>query len=139
MARALAVSLFAGVLLLAPSVASAKRLPLRLAQAPYVGVSCPKANVTTCGRVGVAVWLGRRGASEVLVSLAGVQVRLGPPPRNTSSPSWRAFAQLPLARMGIPALWDGQPSKALELTVRARYGRLWLSRTLVVPLSTGWG
>jgi len=123
----------------AVSVAVAAVSPLRLAQTPYVGVSCPAANVTTCGRVGVAVWLGRRGASEVVISLAGVRARLGPPPRDTSSPSWRGFVHLPLTKLGIPAVWDGEPSKTLMLRVRARYGAHWFVRTLAVPLSTGWG
>ncbi|HZV27030.1 MAG TPA: hypothetical protein VFG00_12145, partial [Acidothermaceae bacterium] len=126
MVRALVVTLFAGCLLLTPSTGSAATSPLRLAQMPYVGVSCPEANVTTCGRVGVAVWLSRRGASEVVVSVAGVRARLGPPPRNTSSPSWRTFVHLPLARMGIPAVWDGEPYKVLTLRVLVRYGRHWL-------------
>jgi hypothetical protein len=54
-------------------------------------------------------------------------------------PSWRTFVHLPLAAMGLPATWDGQPSKTLTLRISARYGRQWFSRTLVVPLHTGWG
>lgn len=137
MARPLVVTLLAGVL--GAPVAVAAVSPLRLARTPYVGVACPTANVTTCGRVGVAVWLGRRGASEVVASLAGVRARLGPPPRHTSSPSWRTFVHLPLSRMGIPAVWEGTPYKTFTLRILARYGRHWYGRTLVVPLRPGWG
>ena len=133
------VGVFVVVILSLPSGGGAARSPLHFGRAPYVGVSCPAPNVTTCGRVGVAVWLARPGASDVVVSLAGVQARLGPPPKGAPLPSWRTFVRLPLAAMGLPGHWDGQPYKALTLRVRARYGRQWLSRTMVVPLNTGWG
>jgi hypothetical protein len=125
-------------LLLAPAGMSATS-PLRVAQTPYIGVSCPAPNVTTCRRVGIAVWLARHGASAVVVSLAGVRAQLVPPPRDTRSPSWRTFVHLPLAAMGIPVRWYGEPSKVLTLRISARYGGRWLARTLAVPLSTGWG
>ena len=125
--------------LLFVAAAAASASPLRFARAPFVGVSCPAANVTTCGRVGIAVWLARRGASEVVVSLAGAHVRLSPPARRSPSPSWRGFVRLPLTGMGLPARWDGEPAKTLVLEVLARYRRTWLTRTLVVPLSPGWG
>jgi hypothetical protein len=113
--------------------------PLALAQAPYIGVSCPTANVTSCGRVGIAVWLARRGASEVDAVLAGVHVRLGPPPREGAGQSWRGFVHLPLRAMGLPRWWAGSPAKKLTLQLRVRYGSNWRVARTRLRLGAGWG
>lgn len=114
-------------------------LRLALAQTPYVGVSCPAANVTTCGRVGIAVWLARPGASEVDAVLAGTRVRLGPPPTEGPGQSWRGFVHLPVASMGLPRWWAGSPARILTLQLRVRYGSSWREAHTRVWLSPGWG
>jgi hypothetical protein len=113
--------------------------PLAFAHTPYIGVSCPTANVTSCGRVGIAVWLARRGASEVDVVVAGVRVRLGPPPREGAGQSWRGFVHLPLAAMGLPRWWAGSPAKELTLQLRVRYGSSWRVGHMRLWLRPGWG
>jgi hypothetical protein len=119
---------------------SATPVGLGLAQLPYVGVTACRgqANVTTCGRVGIAVWVSHH-ASEVDASLGGARVRLQPPPNTGPSASWRGFVHLPLASMGLPSSWFGTPAKTLTLRLRIRYGSVWRHGHLLVPLSPGWG
>ena len=119
------------------AVLSALSLGLGLARDPYVGVACPQPNSTTCGRVGIAIWLARRHAMRVEATLAGVHVRLAPPKAVGSF--WVGFVHLPLRRMGLPASWAGAPSKRLTLLVRIRYPSGWRSQTLRLDLHAGWG
>ena len=48
---------------------------LGLSQPPYLGIACGGPNMTTCGRVGIAVWL-RRPALRIDATVGGVSVRL---------------------------------------------------------------
>jgi hypothetical protein len=110
---------------------------LGLSRDPYIGVACPHANSTTCGRVGIAVWLARRHAIRIDATLAGAHVRLIPP-RQVGS-FWLGYVRLPLERLGVPAHWEGNPPKRLRLTLRIRYGSGLRSGTLRLELSPGWG
>lgn len=119
------------------SLLIALSLGLGLSREPYVGVACPGANTTSCGRVGVAVWLDRSNATRVDATLAGVHVRLAPP--KTAGSFWVGFVHLPLRRMGLPESWTGTPGKKLTLALRVRYPSGWRSGMLRVPLRPGWG
>ena len=107
------------------------------ARDPYVGVACHQPNVTTCGRVGIAVWLARRHAIRVYATLAGVQVRLTPP--EAVGGFWVGFVRLPLRKMGLPTSWAGEPPVRLALAIRIHYPSGWRSDTLRLYLHSGWG
>jgi hypothetical protein len=115
---------------------SAASLGLGLVRAPYVGVSCPRPNSTTCGRVGIAVWLAHP-ATEVDATLGGRRTHL----RLLNAPSgmWGGFVRVRLAALGIPPTWFGTPVKwmTLHLRVQLRKGRR--SGAVRVRLMAGWG
>src|SRR5882757_3731432 len=102
-------------------------LGLGLARDPYVGVACPRANSTTCGRVGIAVWLARRHVIRVDATLAGAGVRLAPP--TAAGSFWVGFVHLPLRAMGLPESWAGTPAKRVTLVLRIRYPSGWRTGT----------
>ena len=112
-------------------------LGLGLSRGPYTGVACSQANSTTCGRVGIAVWLGPRPASRVEATLAGIHVRLTPPAAATGF--WVGFVHLPLRSMGLPESWAGAPAKRLTLELRIHYPAGWRKGRLRVQLRPGWG
>jgi hypothetical protein len=118
-------------------VVSAFSLGLGLVRDPYVGVACSGPNSTTCGRVGIAVWVARRHAIRVDATLSGVHVRLAPPKMVGSY--WVGFVHLPLRSMGLPASWAGAPAKQLTLQLRIRYPSGWRTGTLRLDLHSGWG
>jgi hypothetical protein len=116
-----------------PGLAPAR--PWRGAGGAYLGVAC--GNVTTCDRVGVAVWL-THPASEVDATLAGVHVRLEPPRRTQDY--WGGFVYVPLRSLGLPSWWDGaHPAKAMTLHLRLHYSSGWRDGDVRVELSPGWG
>jgi hypothetical protein len=81
-------------------------------------VACHGANSTSCGRVGIAVWVARPHATRIDATLAGRHVRLSPP--TTPRGYWLGYVRLPLQRIGLPAFWTGTPSKQLKLISAAR-------------------
>jgi hypothetical protein len=118
-------------------VVSALSLGLGLVRAPYVGVSCPGPNVTTCGRVGIAVWLAHP-AQEVDATLGGQGARL----RLLNAPSgmWIGFVHFRRGALGIPAIWYGaSPVKRMTLHLRVRTKAGWRSGTVRIELAPGWG
>lgn len=119
------------------AILSALSLGLGLARDPDIGVACRRANSTTCGRVGIAVWLARRHAIRVDATLAGEHVRLTPP--TAVGGYWVGFVRLPLRTMGLPAWWAGAPPERLTLVVRVRYPSGVRSGTLRLYLRPGWG
>jgi hypothetical protein len=119
------------------AILTALSLGLGLSREPYVGVACSQANSTTCGRVGIAVWLARRHAIRVEATLAGAHVRMTPP--KTVGSFWVGFVRLPLRSMGLRGSWAGTPAKLLPLVLRIRYPSGWRTGTLRVQLSPGWG
>ena len=95
---------------------------LGLLQPPYLGIACPGPNTTTCGRVGIAVWL-RGPARRADASLAGVTVRLHDD--GLAGQYWTGYATLPPGRLGLPPRWYGtKPTKwlLLRLTIRRADG-----------------
>src|ERR1700730_15641383 len=91
----------------AASLAPALNPPnLGLAQPPFLGVSCSVANSTSCGRVGIAVWV-KEGATRIAAQLAGATVRLDAPPRIRGRTYWQGFVHLNLRRLGLPGQWYG--------------------------------
>lgn len=112
-------------------------LGLGLVRDPYAGVACPAPNTTTCGRVGIAVWVARRHAMRVDATLAGAHVQLAPPKMVGSY--WVGFVHLPLRRMGLPASWEGVPAERLTLRLHIRYSSGWRTGTLRIGLHPGWG
>jgi hypothetical protein len=119
------------------AILTAVSLGLGLSRDPYIGVACSQGNSTTCGRVGIAVWLARRQAMRVDATLSGVRVRLSPP--KTAGNFWVGFVHLPLQAMGLRGTWYGTPGKRLTLALRIHYPSGWRTGTLHVPLSPGWG
>lgn len=119
------------------AILAALSLGLGLSRDPYLGVACHQANSTTCGRVGVAVWLARRHAIRIDATLAGAHVRLAPP--KAVGDFWVGFVHLPLRAMGLPASWEGTPEKLLTLGLRIRYPSGWRTGTLRLLLHAGWG
>jgi hypothetical protein len=101
---------------------------LGLAQPPYLGVACPHANVTSCGRIGIAVWLDGN-ARAVEATLGGETVRLRKRAR-----FWSGFVH---AELGLARFWTGSRLVTLRLTVRypARTAR----GSVRATLRPGWG
>src|SRR5438876_9941970 len=82
-------------------------LSLGLSQEPMIGVACPGPNVTTCGRIGIAVWL-TRPATTVSAELAGVRVRLHAGGLGGQRPKyWEGYIHLSRARLRLPVHWYG--------------------------------
>ena len=112
-------------------------LGLGLARAPYLGVACHEANSTTCGRVGIAVWL-RGSATAVQATVRHAGVRLQREAWANGETTWIGYVHLPLRAMGLPAGWAG-PAKRLLLHLRVRRRGVWRTGTVPVLLSPGWG
>lgn len=119
------------------TVSSVLVLGLGLARAPYLGVACHEANTTTCGRVGIAVWVrGRTTAIDARVGAA--RARLRRQRRAHGETPWIGYVHLPLRRLGLPAGWTG-PAIPLQLHLRMERAGVWRTGTVRVLLSPGWG
>jgi hypothetical protein len=112
-------------------------LGLGLARTPYLGVACHQANSTTCGRVGIAVWL-RGTPTEVEATVRHAGVRLRRERWANGETPWIGYVHLPLHAMGLPTGWTG-PAKRLLLHLRVRRGGVWRTGTVPVLLGPGWG
>jgi hypothetical protein len=113
---------------------------LGLAQPPYLGIACGGPNMTTCGRVGVAVWLVRP-ALHVSATLAGVPVRMHAGGLGGRGPTyWEGYVTFRPGRLGLPPRWYGSnPAKwlLLRLTISRADGT---ARGAVRSfLHAGWG
>src|SRR5437870_4977306 len=97
-------------------------LSLGLYQEPMIGVACPGPNVTTCGRIGVAVWL-TRPATAVTAELAGARVRMHAGGFGGQGPTyWEGYVHISPARLRLPAHWYGtKPVRILSLRLTIRY------------------
>jgi hypothetical protein len=113
---------------------------LGLAQAPYVGVACRGPNVTTCGRIGIAVWL-KRPALGVDAELVSVNVRMHAGGLGGRGPKyWQGFVHIDRRRLGLPVHWDGaSPSKVLPLRLKIHYRNGTVRGAVRVMLHPGWG
>jgi len=109
-------------------------LGLGLTQPPYLGVACPHANSTRCGRVGVAVWVSRP-ASAIEATVQGVRVRLHP--TGGRRLPWIGYVHLRLRAWGIPSFWTGVKPIGIRVHI-LRTGR-WQSGTVRTLLHPGWG
>lgn len=114
---------------------------LGLAQSPYVGVACPHVlNLTTCGRIGIAVWF-KRPAQRVDAVLVGAHVRLHAGGLGGKGPTyWQGYVHIGRRRLGLPRQWFGdKPVRflLLRLTVRDMTGIR--SGSVRVRLHPGWG
>ena len=114
---------------------------LGLAQPPSMGVACPgQPNVTTCGRVGIGVWL-RHPATGVEATVAGVRVKLHAGGFGGTGPTyWEGYPHLDLPRLGLPRVWLGdRPVEVLKLRLVVRYPHRVAADTVGVRLRSGWG
>jgi hypothetical protein len=115
-------------------------LSLGLSQEPMIGVACPGPNVTTCGRIGIAVWL-TRPAATVSAELAGVHVRLHAGGFGGQGPTyWEGYAHINRARLRLPVHWYGtKPVRVLRLHLAIRYPTRVATGTVRLQLRPGWG
>jgi hypothetical protein len=116
---------------------SALSLGLGFVQPSYLGVACPAANVTKCGRVGIAVWLaGRPAQVDATLDRHSVRLQLKAAPIGM----WVGFVHLRLRSLGIPKTWyGGEPVKMLTLHLRVRFQSGWRTGQVRVQLAPGWG
>ena len=107
-----------------------------LVRPPYLGLACPGPDLTTCGRVGVAVWL-RRPARRVRATLNGVPVPMHAGGLGGKGPTyWQGFARFAPGRLGLPPRWYGtKPAKWLLLRVVVDGRR----QSVRAQLRPGWG
>jgi hypothetical protein len=112
-------------------------------QPPYLGVSCRRPNVTTCDRIGVAVWL-RRPARRITARVNGRRLTLDDPnwgnTQDPRGPLYVGFLQpAGLTDAGgpldVPEHWEGVPARSawLDLDIDGQ------KTGLVVQLHAGWG
>jgi hypothetical protein len=116
-------------------------LSLGLAREPVVGVACSQPNVTTCGRIGVAIWL-TRPATTVRAELAGVPVRLRPRVNGATLDKrgyWEGFVHIAPARLRLPTYWEGNPARFVKLHLTIRYPTRVATGTVRLQLRPGWG
>ena len=114
---------------------------LGLAQPPMIGVACPRQpNLTTCGRIGIAVWLTHR-ATSATADLAGAHVRLHAGGFGGRGPKyWEGYVHLSRQRLGLPTRWYGtKPVKFLRLHLEIHYPTRVASVTIRLQLRPGWG
>jgi hypothetical protein len=114
-----------------------------LLQPPYLGVSCRRPNVTTCDRVGLAVWL-RHPAHKITARVNGRRVTLDDPhwgnTQDPRGPLYVGFLQPagltdPGGALEVPARWEGMPARSawVDLDVDGH------KTGMVVWLRAGWG
>lgn len=118
-------------------------IPLRsvlAAQAPMIGIACPVGNRTTCGRVGIAVWL-IKPASSVTATVSGRTVTLHAGGFGGQGPTyWEGYTRLASSTLRLPAYWEGsKPTRHLpvHLTINLKGGTA--TGSLNLFLRPGWG
>ena len=96
---------------------------LGLAQPPATGIACiGLPNVTTCGRVGIAVWL-KHPARGVQANLDGASVRMHAGGFGGKGPTyWEGYVHIDRQRLRLPRQWFGNKG------ARAASPRLGLTR-----------
>jgi hypothetical protein len=108
-----------------------------LPQPPYLGIRCHGPNVTTCRRVGVAVWVAD-GTDRVVAVVDGRRIVLRRPKQ--AGGYWEGLVTFPAGGLGLPPRWYGSsPSKWLRLRLTITRGARAIQRTLRVQLHPGWG
>ena len=119
------------------------RLPLSsvlATQAPMIGIACPVGNRTTCGRVGIAVWL-IRPASSVTATISGTHLRLHAGGFGGLGPAyWEGYTHLASATLNLPAYWEGsKPTRYLPVHLTINSGTEQATGSLNLMLRPGWG
>src|SRR5690242_12228789 len=112
-----------------------------LAQTPMIGVACRgQPNITTCGRIGVAVWLTHR-ATSATADLAGAHIRLHAGGFGGRGPRyWEGYVHISRQKLALPARWYGtKPVKFLRLHLVIHYPTRTARGTLRLQLRPGWG
>jgi hypothetical protein len=129
----------------ARSGAAPERASRLLSRAPYVGVSCRRANSIACDRVGVAVWL-KRPAVGVTATIAGQTLQLRPP--RSREGWWEGFLQRAGLLDGALRVtpdrgrfyWRGTHPRDVHVAVAITRASGGTDRTSVtISLSAGWG
>jgi hypothetical protein len=127
------------------SSAAPERASRLLSRAPYVGVSCRRANSIPCDRVGVAVWL-KRPAVGVSATIAGHTLRLRPP--RSREGWWEGFLQpagmIDGALRVTPdrgrSYWQGTHPRDVHLRIAVTRASADTHRaSMTVSLHPGWG
>jgi hypothetical protein len=110
---------------------------LGFSQPPSVGVACLRPNVTTCGRIGIAVWLAHP-ARSVSATVQDQSIRLTPPGPGRRHPAyWSGYTHVSL---GLPWRWFGtKPVRFVDLQLVIRYATRKATGTVRVRLRPGWG
>ena len=112
---------------------SERARPLWLGNPPYLGLACHDGG-STCGRIGIAVWL-RKPATSVRATLLGKTISLASSRRGSGAYGYRLF-------------WTGfvhtdpasvEPLRRYRLVVRVRRDGTRLQGLRSVLLSAGWG
>ena len=113
---------------------------LGLSAAPYLGISCPTANSTACGRVGVSVSL-QRPAVTVTASVKSHRVQLREGGLAGSGPThWQGYVHLSKNQLALPASWYGtKPVRFLRLDLTIHYPTRTAKGFVRVQLHPGWG
>ena len=113
---------------------------LGLSRSPMIGIACHQASVTTCGRVGIAVWL-RRPARGAVAVLAGQRVVLHAGGLGGVGPTyWEGYAHLNRSTLHLPTAWEGdRPVRFLRLRLAITYAGGVASGALRLQLRPGWG
>ena len=105
-------------------------LPLRLSEPPMIGARQP--NITTCGRIGIAVWL-KRPAIAAIADLAGAHIRLHAGGFGGKRPTyWEGYVRRSRQQLGLPV-------KFLRLHLVIRYTARVAKVTVRLQLRPGWG
>jgi hypothetical protein len=106
-----------------------------------IGVACPRQpNITTCGRIGIAVWL-KRPAIAAIADLAGAHIRLHAGGFGGKRPTyWEGYVRRSRQQLGLPVQWYGtKPVKFLRLHLVIRYTARVAKVTVRLQLRPGWG
>jgi hypothetical protein len=109
-------------------------------QQPVIGIACPDPNITTCGRIGVAVWL-QRPATSASATLAGVSLRLHPGGLGGRGRAyWEGYVHLSRQQLRLPVTWAGEkPVRFMALRLRVNYPNRVAVGSIRVRLRPGWG
>lgn len=123
--------------------ASPAGIPLKsvlASQEPTIGIACPLSNRTTCGRVGLAVWL-IKPASSVTATISGTTVTLHAGGFGGQGPTyWEGYTHLASSTLNLPAYWEGsRPTRYLPVHLTIHFETRTATGSLNLFLRPGWG
>jgi len=114
---------------------------LGLAQPPSIGIACVGLpNLTTCGRIGIAVWL-KHPARGAHAELDGASVRMHAGGFGGTGPTyWEGYVHIDRHRLRLPRQWFGdKPTRLLTLRLSITYRNRTGTGAVRVQLRPGWG